>query len=91
MINFPTKGHWRSPSRLVDIESGLVDLARVVQSLGITSLAVPALGCGNGGLRWEDVRPRIEAAFTVIPEVTVLLYAPYDARDVRTGARRGSR
>lgn len=56
-LNFPTKGHWRSPSRLVDIEAGLDWLTRHYEEWGITSLAVPALGCGNGGLEWCAVEP----------------------------------
>ncbi|WP_297007133.1 macro domain-containing protein [uncultured Corynebacterium sp.] len=79
IINFPTKGHWRSPSRLTDIESGLEDLVRVVREEGITSIAVPPLGCGNGGLDWSEVEPRIRAAFESAPDVEVLLFAPVGA------------
>ena len=50
IINFPTKGHWRARSRLADIETGLQDLISTVRRLGIKSIAVPPLGCGNGGL-----------------------------------------
>lgn len=57
VINFPTKEHWRTRSCLTDIESGMADLVRVVGDLGLASVAVPALGCGNGGLDWRDVRP----------------------------------
>lgn len=81
IINFPTKDHWRSSSRLVDIEAGLADLVRVVTELGITSVAVPALGCGNGGLHWGDVRPLIEAAFAELPDVTVTVFPPHGAPD----------
>lgn len=76
IINFPTKGHWRSRSRLADIESGLADLVENIHRLGIRSIAVPPLGCGHGGLDWQDVRPRIEAAFAAIPEIKVILYPP---------------
>jgi O-acetyl-ADP-ribose deacetylase (regulator of RNase III) len=76
VINFPTKGHWRARSRLSDIDMGLKDLVRVVHELGITSIAVPPLGCGNGGLDWNDVEPMILRAFESIPAVDVLLYAP---------------
>lgn len=79
IINFPTKRHWRSKSRLEDIEVGLQALVADVQRLGIRSIAVPPLGCGNGGLDWNDVRPRIEAAFSALPNVRVLLYAPLGA------------
>lgn len=79
IINFPTKGHWRSRSRLADIETGLADLTVKVRELGIRSIAVPPLGCGNGGLDWNEVRPRIEAAFATLPDVRVLLFAPTGA------------
>jgi O-acetyl-ADP-ribose deacetylase (regulator of RNase III) len=76
IINFPTKGHWRSNSRMIDIESGLQDLTATITRLGIRSIAVPPLGCGLGGLDWNEVRPMIESALGVLPEVTVLLYQP---------------
>lgn len=79
IINFPTKGHWRERSRLVDIEAGLEDLVATGQRLSIRSIAVPPLGCGNGGLNWSDVRPRIEAAFAEWPELKVYLFAPGQA------------
>lgn len=79
VINFPTKGHWRAKSRITDIDSGLHDLVRVVRELGITSIAVPPLGCGNGGLNWADVEPRIRAAFDTLPEVDVRVFAPAGA------------
>src|SRR5438270_1947057 len=69
IINFPTKGHWKAKSRLEDIESGLVDLTATVERLGIGSIALPPLGCGNGGLDWNEVLPRITAAFRTLPEV----------------------
>lgn len=81
IINFPTKRHWREDSRLEDIETGLSALVDEVKRLGIRSIAVPPLGCGNGGLNWADVRPRIEAAFAQVPEVRVLLFAPSGAPD----------
>lgn len=76
IVNFPTKRHWRSDSRIEDIEAGLAALVQEIQRLGIKSIAVPPLGCGNGGLPWEDVRPRIEAALGQLPGVRVLLYGP---------------
>ena len=76
IINFPTKGHWRERSRLTDIEAGLEDLVDTVRRLGIRSIAIPPLGCGNGGLNWADVRPHIEAAFVSSPDVNVFLFEP---------------
>jgi O-acetyl-ADP-ribose deacetylase (regulator of RNase III) len=76
VINFPTKKHWRSGSRLEDIEAGLDDLVRVVGELGITSIAIPPLGCGNGGLGWADVRPLIERASARMPDIRAVVFAP---------------
>lgn len=79
IINFPTKSHWRAGSKLRDIRSGLDDLIRVVIELGITSIAVPPLGCGNGGLNWSDVEPMIRSAFAAVPDVDVVLHPPAGA------------
>src|SRR5262245_395774 len=62
IINFPTKSHWQAASKISDVEAGLKDLVATIKNLRIKSVAVPPLGCGNGGLDWDDVRPRIEAA-----------------------------
>jgi O-acetyl-ADP-ribose deacetylase (regulator of RNase III) len=79
IINFPTKSHWRARSRIEDIESGLQDLLNVIRRLHIRSIAVPPLGCGNGGLNWEEVRPKIEAALREVPHVCALVYPPEGA------------
>ncbi len=76
IINFPTKGHWRAPSHLDDIEAGLRDLVAVVRHLGIRSIAIPPLGAGNGGLDWADVEPVIRSAMSELPDVDVRLYSP---------------
>lgn len=88
IINFPTKGHWRSKSRIQDIESGLISLIEFLQKEKISSIAIPPLGCGLGGLRWEDVKPLIVRAFESIPDITVFLFepdgAPQSAEIVKT-------
>lgn len=76
IINFPTKKHWRHPSKLEWIRSGLKDLVRVIQENEIRSIALPPLGCGNGGLEWSLVRREIEAALADVPGVEVAVYAP---------------
>ncbi|MGT2439943.1 type II toxin-antitoxin system antitoxin DNA ADP-ribosyl glycohydrolase DarG [Bradyrhizobium betae] len=76
IINFPTKRHWRQPSRLSDITCGLDDLIAQVKSLRIKSIAIPPLGCGNGGLDWSEVKPLILGAFEPLPDVEVKLFAP---------------
>jgi O-acetyl-ADP-ribose deacetylase (regulator of RNase III) len=81
VINFPTKKHWRGKSRLEYVEAGLRSLIEVIRSERIHSVAVPPLGCGSGGLDWEQVKSRIEAAFAELPNVGVFLYAPQGAPD----------
>ncbi len=76
IINFPTKAHWRFPSKLEWIESGLADLRRVIVENGIRSIAVPPLGSGNGGLKWSDVRRRIETGLGDLPNVEIIVYEP---------------
>lgn len=84
IINFPTKAHWRGKSQLDYIEQGLAALMVEVKQRGIKSIAVPPLGCGLGGLDWDVVRPLIEQAFVVAPDVHVLLYAPEGAPNAQT-------
>ena len=72
IVNFPTKRRWRDPSKLEYVRSGLRDLVARVRELDISSIAIPMLGCGNGGLEWSLVRPVIVAAFEELPEVEVL-------------------
>ena len=82
IINFPTKNNWREKSRLEYVREGLDDLVREVRELGIHSIAVPPLGCGNGGLDWEEeVRPLMEGAFARIPDVAIYAYEPTLATD----------
>jgi len=76
IINFPTKKHWRGNSRIEWIHDGLKDLVRVIQQKKIRSIALPPLGCGNGGLDWNDVRREIEAALAQLRDVEILVYTP---------------
>jgi len=76
IINFPTKRHWRHPSKLEWVRDGLKDLVTVLRRHDIRSVAVPPLGCGNGGLDWALVKPEIEAALSTLPQVDVLVYEP---------------
>jgi hypothetical protein len=76
IINFPTKQHWRNPTKREWVESGLTALRREILERGIGSVAIPPLGCGNGGLEWSAVRPLIEAALGDLPSVEVVVYEP---------------
>jgi O-acetyl-ADP-ribose deacetylase (regulator of RNase III) len=79
IINFPTKLHWRGKSKIEDIEAGLQALVAEVRRLGLRSIALPALGCGNGGLDWAEVLPLIEKALNDLSDVHVYLYEPSGA------------
>lgn len=80
IINFPTKQHWRARSKLTDIETGLQDLTRLIRKLGITSIAVPPLGCGNGGLDWREVEPRmLHSLKPLADKVDIRIFAPTGA------------
>jgi O-acetyl-ADP-ribose deacetylase (regulator of RNase III) len=74
IINFPTKRHWKDPSRMEDIETGLQTLIEEVRKRNIRSIAIPPLGYGLGGLSWPDVRSKIEEAFQDLMDVQILLY-----------------
>jgi len=78
VLNFPTKQHWRNASRLEWLESGLRHLTKNYRRWGIESLAMPALGCSLGGLRWEDVRPVMEKHLREL-NVPVEIYEPLAA------------
>ena len=74
-INFPTKYHWREDSELWMIEDGLRHLRDIVQTRAIKSIAIPMLGCGFGGLKWDIVRPYITEALKDL-DCTVEIYGP---------------
>jgi O-acetyl-ADP-ribose deacetylase (regulator of RNase III)/uncharacterized protein YwgA len=76
ILNFPTKDHWRSPSRIADIDKGLDHFVRNYQAWGITSIAFPPLGCGNGGLEWADVGSLMYAKLQTLP-ISIEVYAPF--------------
>lgn len=91
ILNFPTKRHWRQPSRLEYVEAGLKDLVRVVRELGIRSLALPPLGVGSGGLPWPTVRERIQAALSGLEGVDVLVFEPLPSEITRPLAPAGKK
>ncbi|SIS99254.1 type II toxin-antitoxin system antitoxin DNA ADP-ribosyl glycohydrolase DarG [Insolitispirillum peregrinum] len=75
IFNFPTKQHWRTPSRMEWIVNGLQDLRAALIEKNIKSVAIPPLGAGNGGLRWEEVRPAIESALGDMP-LDIMVFEP---------------
>lgn len=76
ILNFPTKDHWRSVSRLEDIVEGLRYLQKHYKEWDITSLAVPPLGCGHGQLEWRVVGPTLYRHLKNL-DIPVELYAPF--------------
>ena len=76
VLNFPTKDDWRSPSKLSYIIEGLNWFRQNYANLGITSIAFPPLGCGNGGLTWNVVGPVMYSLLSDLP-INIEIYAPY--------------
>lgn len=77
IVNFPTKEHWRSPSRMAWIIEGLSDLRNFIIEKEIKSIAVPPLGAGNGGLDWKDVKVALESALGDL-EAEIIVFEPTD-------------
>ncbi|WP_317056412.1 type II toxin-antitoxin system antitoxin DNA ADP-ribosyl glycohydrolase DarG [Roseovarius rhodophyticola] len=81
LINLPTKAHWRSKSKLSYVEDGLDALVETVEKFEIKSIALPPLGCGNGGLDWEDVKPLIVSKLEPLTDVEIVVFSPKGAQD----------
>lgn len=76
IVNFPTKQHWRQPTKLAWVVDGLKALHAFILDKDIKSIAIPPLGCGNGGLDWAVVRPEIEAALSDLDGVEIVVFEP---------------
>src|SRR3990172_4946355 len=76
IINFPTKKHWKNPSKLEYINEGLIDLSRIIKQYEIKSIAIPPLGCGNGKLNWNEVKPLIINAVENIDNLKTDIFEP---------------
>lgn len=74
LVNFPTKVHWRSKSRIEYIELGLDALIREIRDRKIRSIAVPPLGCGNGGLDWPTVRCLIQEKLSSVNGCEIIVF-----------------
>ena len=79
VVNFPTKRDWREPSRYEDIDAGLDDLRRYIDEAGFVTVALPALGCGNGGLDWTRVSSMIHDKLEGV-NARVLVFEPAASR-----------
>jgi len=80
IFNFPTKHHWKDKSRLEYIESGLAVLYVDIPFWGIKSIAIPALGCGLGGLQWLDVKKLIEKELEPLDDVRIVVFEPKETK-----------
>lgn len=74
ILNFPTKRHWKQNSILSDVEDGPKYIAENYVDMGISSLALPPLGCGLGGLSWSDVKNLINKHLGPIKDLDVYVY-----------------
>jgi O-acetyl-ADP-ribose deacetylase (regulator of RNase III) len=86
VLFFPTKRHWRDNSRVEDIAAGLAAMERLLdRDRWVTSIAIPGLGCGLGGLDWNEVGPMVMAAAERMSArgVRVEVYPPREARKTR--------
>jgi O-acetyl-ADP-ribose deacetylase (regulator of RNase III) len=79
IINFPTKTQWYLKSKYEYIEEGLKELAEEISKYQIQSIAIPPLGCGNGGLKWEKVKPLMEKYLSSLQNVSIHVFEPNDA------------
>jgi len=75
VINFPTKTHWRKPSDYDYIDAGLIALTKAIRQYAITSIALPPLGCGNGKLDWQIVKPMMEKHLSGVAAI-INIYEP---------------
>ena len=85
IINFPTKDHWRGKSKIEFIDEGLVSLIESIKQHNIKSIAIPPLGCGNGGLEWEMIAERLEHYLKELSEeVDIYIYPPEGAPEAKS-------
>lgn len=80
IINFPTKRHWREPSRYEDIESGLIALKKYLADQGKLKVLLPAVGCGHGGLDWSRISEMIRKHLKDL-EADIIVFEPADSRE----------
>jgi len=73
VLNFATKKHWRNPSKMEYVRSGLQKFRETYEEMGIREVAFPRLGCGNGGLNWSEVRPLMLEALRDLP-ITIFIH-----------------
>ena len=83
IINFPTKRHWKDPSRIEDIETGLKDLIGIIRANNLRSIAIPPLGAGLGGLNWNQVKGLIQSTLAQLTDIQITIYEPITSNPKR--------
>ena len=91
IVNFPTTEHWRGRSNIYIIEAGMRSLRRLIETEAIESIAIPALGCGRGRLRWPVVKLLARRTIGDLHDVHIHLYAPRPPVWAQSIARQRSR
>lgn len=76
IINFPTKKHWKENSKIAYIKDGLKDLKEKISQYKIKSIAIPPLGCGLGGLNWDQIKPLMIQELSDLEDVSIHIYEP---------------
>ena len=90
IVNFPTNRHWKGKSKIEDVDRGLDSLVETIRANRIKTIAVPPLGCGNGGLDWAEVRNLIQGKLGRVEGVQVLVFEPAGApenREMKVGTK----
>jgi O-acetyl-ADP-ribose deacetylase (regulator of RNase III) len=78
IVNFPTKSAWKLPSEFTYLRDGLLTLRDLLNEGKIASIAIPALGCGKGGLPWDKVKQLITLMLQDVDNVTIKVYEPLE-------------
>ena len=86
IINFPTKKHWRNPSKMEYIDAGLNNLIEIIAKYNMKSIAMPALGCGNGNLDWDLVKPLIEKKLGPLKDLKIIIFEPSTSKKKETNS-----
>ncbi|WP_426273664.1 type II toxin-antitoxin system antitoxin DNA ADP-ribosyl glycohydrolase DarG [Exiguobacterium sp. R-17] len=84
IVNFPTKKHWRNPSKIEYVDAGLEDLIKIIKQYEIKSIALPALGAGLGGLNWNEVKALISNKLEFLEDVEIYVYEPQKSKKLES-------
>ncbi|MEZ3436532.1 MAG: macro domain-containing protein [Lachnospiraceae bacterium] len=80
IINFPTKNKWRENSKMEYIENGMSFFVELLPRLNVKKIAIPPLGCGNGGLIWAEVKEVIESKIASLSDkYDFVIFEPYSS------------